>query len=382
MDNPIQFKRAALLGLGQMGASLAMALRRHDMVEHLTGYDPNADCGKLLVQQEVLHSAANNAAEAAKDADLIILCCPVDAYGALLQSIAPVVSDMTIISDIGSIKGGIMPAVQQHLPGHKRFVPAHPIAGSEKTGPHHASEDIFFGKLVLVTPDESTDPLAVGGISALWQQIGARVEQLPLARHDEVYVYVSHLPQLLSYIAAFTLKAHSIAPSDDPLFQRFLRISRSEPGMWRAVFLGNSAHFLPVLERYLSLLQHMQQELASGPQDEPTHDMQIVGAALLPRVMASALISLVAHFEQSEGQKIAGYAAGGFIDFTAIAGDMPDQFIEQISHNAALMVQLLTFVCQRLEALYDVIKSGESQLLYDELGRMREAGLYYHELLH
>ncbi|MBF0218986.1 MAG: prephenate dehydrogenase/arogenate dehydrogenase family protein [Gammaproteobacteria bacterium] len=255
-------QRIALIGVGLIVGSLARALKASPEAEniHLCGYFRSSAAVAQALEIGITDSATTSLAEAVAGADVVILGVPVGAIGDLLQQLKPYLGAAVVISDVGSTKGSVVAAAEAvfgQLP--PRFIPGHPIAGTEKSGMSAALPDLFQQRRVILTPNERSDRQAVGIIRHLWQLCGAEVVEMPVVRHDEVLAATSHLPHMLAYTLVDTLAR--LDEHDDIFrfaaggFRDFTRIASSNPQMWHDICLNNR----PAL---LKILQHFGHELA------------------------------------------------------------------------------------------------------------------------
>ncbi len=363
--------RIALLGSGHIGGSFALALRAADPSIQLVAYDAHAGSAAKLVSIGGATRAAETIAEAVKDCDIVVLAAPVRAFRALGEAMAPALAAGTIVTDVGSVKSSMLPLIEL-LPG-ARVIPAHPIAGTEKTGVAAARGDMFKGKLAILTPPEGADAEAIHAVETLWHLAGADVLSMPVEVHDHIYAYVSHLPHLIAFVAAAFLHDVGVTVSaGDATLQRFLRISRSNPRMWTDVFLENREALLPALAAYIAVLEHFAAELRHG---EPgAADAAGLAKAHLPRILAASLISSVSLYEQQSGMELRPFGAGGMRDIAAPAADAPEAAMEEISHKAAAMAGVIEAIVPRFKQLEKVIGAEDEPALFAELSQMvREA---------
>ena len=252
-----------------MGSSLAAALRRRDLASRVVGYDLDPDTGARAMRLGLIDATAASAAQAVQDADLVVLAAPVGAMPQLLDHIAAGLGPSALVTDLGSTKADVMAAAREALgAAFARFVPAHPIAGGERTGPEGADPDLFEGCTVVITAASETRADALARIEQLWRSCGARVAQMDAAEHDRLLASVSHLPHVL----AFALVAQIAGQPDaqrklsfaGPGFRDFTRIAAGSPAMWRDIALANRAAIGQELRALVSLLQRVEQALAAG----------------------------------------------------------------------------------------------------------------------
>jgi prephenate dehydrogenase len=265
----VEAMKAAILGCGLLGGSLAAALRSRRLSSHLVGYDLDARACTRGVERGLLDGSAASAAQAARDADLVVLATPVGAMPDLLAQIAGALGPAAILTDLGSTKADVIAAARHALgPAFERFVPSHPIAGGEQPGLEHADPDLFEGCTVVTTPDAQTRPDALERIEALWRACGARIERMQADEHDRILASVSHLPHVL----AFALLAQIAGQPDvqrrltlaGPGFRDFTRIAASSAVMWRDIALANREALGKELRGFVAMLEDIEQALAAG----------------------------------------------------------------------------------------------------------------------
>lgn len=249
------FPRLAIIGVGLIGGSLARAARAAGVVGEIVGSGRDERELQRAVTLGVIDRYVLDAAAAVHDADLVVLAVPLGAMESVLRSIASALATGTVITDVGSTKASVLAAARAVfgiIPPH--FVPGHPIAGTEKSGVAASFAELFYGRRVILTPQENTDPLALARVRALWQATGAEVVDMEASHHDQVLAATSHLPHILAYALVDTL-LHLDASADifryaAGGFRDFTRIASSHPEMWRDICLANREAILNVLDRY------------------------------------------------------------------------------------------------------------------------------------
>ena len=360
----------ALLGAGQLGGSFVLSLREAGADIHVAAYDPSPTHAEELKARGGVDVVCTSPQDAVREADMVLLASPLRSYRALAEAIAPYVANGTMVTDLGSVKGS-MQAVARAIP-QAHSVPAHPIAGSEKSGPVAARADLFKGRLCILTPDEATDENAFRAIEALWDMVGADVIAMPHQVHDQIYAHVSHLPHYIAFVAASYFYARGIrVDATDAMLQQFLRISRSNPRMWTDVALENREALLPVLGTYIALLEHFAGELRAG---EPSTggDMNVLAKTLLPRVLASSLISAVSLYEQQSGTNLRPFGGAGMRDIVAPAAVTPEADTEAMSHHATQMAEIIEGIIPRFRALESLLGAEDEPGFYAALSQMVE----------
>jgi cyclohexadieny/prephenate dehydrogenase len=261
------FDRVALIGLGLIGSSLAHVMRRDGIAGHIAGYARSeatrATAGKL----KLCHSIHASAAHAAKDADLVILCVPVGAMGMIAAEIGPHLKAGAIFTDVGSVKCAVIRDAAPHLPKGVHFIPGHPIAGTEQSGPESGFAELFHNRWCILTPPPEADKAAIEKLEAFWRACGSNVEIMTPEHHDMVLAITSHLPHLIAYnIVATAADLEEVTDTEVIKFSAggfrdFTRIAASDPTMWRDVFLNNKEAVLEMLGRFTEDLAVLQRAI-------------------------------------------------------------------------------------------------------------------------
>ena len=250
-----RFRRLALVGLGLIGSSIARGARGHNLADAIVAIDADPAVIARVRTLDLADEATTDLAAVA-DADLVILCVPVGAYGAVAAAMAPHLAPGAIVSDVGSVKGAVVGAVAPHLPEGVHFVPAHPVAGTEHSGPDAGFAALFRGRWCILTPPEGADPAAVARLAAFWTGLGSNVETMTPAHHDLVLAITSHVPHLIAYNIVGTAADLEAVTQSEVIkfsaggFRDFTRIAASDPTMWRDVFLTNKDAVLEMLGRF------------------------------------------------------------------------------------------------------------------------------------
>jgi cyclohexadieny/prephenate dehydrogenase len=271
----MMFNKVAIIGLGLIGSSIGHAVKRANfqgksLAGDVAGFDASEDVCARAANLGFTDTIAASAEEAAGNADLVILCTPVGAYKALAQAIAPHLKPGAILSDVGSVKGAVVRDVAPFVPATVHFIPAHPIAGTEFSGPEAGFSSLFDGRWTILTPPPGADPAAVRALKKFWQDCGAQVEVMDVAHHDLVLAMTSHVPHLIAYNIVGT--AHDLEQVTEGEvikfsasgFRDFTRIAASDPTMWRDVFLNNREAVLEVLGRFNEDLSRLQRWVRDG----------------------------------------------------------------------------------------------------------------------
>lgn len=262
-------KTLVVVGVGLIGGSFSLSLKRAGLVERVIGVGRSLDNLQRALELGVVDAISQDVAAVVADADMVLLATPVGQMAGLLQAMAPRLSPHTIISDAGSTKGDVVEVFRRYLPGHlARCVPAHPIAGSELSGASAAQYGLYENRNVVLTPLEESDSDAVECVSALWQRCGARIQRLTPVEHDQVFAAVSHLPHLLafSYVNMIADKPNGERCLDfaSTGFRDFTRIAASSPEMWRDICLANREALLAELADYRAELDQLAHQIEQG----------------------------------------------------------------------------------------------------------------------
>ncbi len=267
------FDRLALVGMGLIGSSLARVCRRKGIARKIIAADLSEDVRARVRALGIADEVSDSAPAAVAEADLVILCAPVGAMGAIAAKVGPHLREGAIVSDVGSVKSAIIAAVAPHLPEHVRFVPAHPVAGTELSGPDAGFASLFLDRWAILTPPPGTDPAAVAALAAFWTAAGSHVEVMPAAHHDLVLAITSHVPHLVAYNIVGTAADLEDVTQSEVIkfsaggFRDFTRIAASDPTMWRDIFLANKDAVLEMLGRFSEDLTALQRMIRRGDGD-------------------------------------------------------------------------------------------------------------------
>ncbi len=267
------FDRVALIGIGLIGSSLAHAMRKHKLAGEITGYARSEATRAKAMEISLVDIVFPTAAETVKDADLVILCSPVGTYGELAREIGPRLSPGAILTDVGSVKGAVVRDVLPHVPRDVNFIPGHPIAGTEQSGPESGFAELFINRWCILTPLPDSDTGAVERLADFWRACGSNVEVMTPEHHDLVLAITSHLPHLIAYNIVSTAADLEEVTSSEVIkysaggFRDFTRIAASDPTMWRDVFLNNKDAVLEMLGRFSEDLSALQRAIRWGDGD-------------------------------------------------------------------------------------------------------------------
>ncbi len=264
------FNKVALIGFGLIGGSIARAARAQGLACEIVTTARSAKSRARIAELGVVDRVVETNVEAVDDADLVILCIPVGACGPVAQEIAPYLKPGAVVSDVGSVKGAVVRDMAPHLPASAHFVPAHPVAGTEHSGPDSGFAELFINRWCILTPPEGTDPAAVDKLRAFWTGMGAKVEVMTPDHHDMVLAITSHLPHLIAYTIVGTAEELGQVTSSEVInfsaggFRDFTRIAASDPTMWRDVFLANKDAVLEMLGTFNEDLAKLTRAIRRG----------------------------------------------------------------------------------------------------------------------
>jgi cyclohexadieny/prephenate dehydrogenase len=328
-----RFGRVAMIGIGLINGSLALVMRREGLAGEIVAC---ARTEATLSKARALGLADRTTTvprDAVAGADLVVIGTPVGASGAVAEAMAPGLAPEAIVTDVGSLKAEVIRAVVPHLPEPSRFVAAHPVAGTEHSGPEAAFASLFERRHCILTPVEDTDPEAVRAIAGLWRAAGSMVETMTPEHHDRVLAITSHLPHLIAYTIVAT-----VADLEQHLQAEVLRYAAG------------------------SMVETMTPE---------HHDRVLAITSHLPHLIAYTIVATVADLEQHLQAEVLRYAAGGFTDFTRIAASDPIMWRDVFLHNREAVLEMLGRFTEDLAALQRAIRWGEGDKLQELFTRTR-----------
>jgi cyclohexadieny/prephenate dehydrogenase len=267
------FATVALIGIGLIGSSLARGLRAQGLADRILGCARSAETRETALRLGLVDAAFAEPAEAAGEADLTIVCTPLGTYGEIGRQLAPALRSGAILSDVGSVKQAAIRDLGPHVPEGVHFVPGHPVAGTEHSGPEAGFAELFHGRWCILTPPPGTDARAVERVRALWTALGSHVEIMEPGHHDVVLAITSHLPHLIAYTIVGTATGLEESTQSEVIkfsasgFRDFTRIAASDPVMWRDIFLNNRDAVLEMLGRFTEDLTALQRAIRWGEGD-------------------------------------------------------------------------------------------------------------------
>jgi cyclohexadieny/prephenate dehydrogenase len=261
-----------LIGMGLIGSSISHAARRRSLADEIVGYDRDAETSAVATRLG-LAAMQPSLAAAVHHADLVVLCTPVGAVGGLAQAMRPALAPGAIVSDVGSVKTSVVRDCAAHIPDGVHFIPAHPIAGTENSGPEAGFATLFDRRWCVLTPIAGTDPAAVDRLRSFWEGCGSTVDVMTAEHHDLVLGITSHVPHLIAYSIVNTARHLETVTDTEVIkfsaggFRDFTRIAGSDPTMWRDVFLNNREAVLEMLGRFSEDLTVLQRAIRFGDGD-------------------------------------------------------------------------------------------------------------------
>jgi cyclohexadieny/prephenate dehydrogenase len=279
------FERIGLIGIGLIGSSLARVVRRDGLAGHIAGCARSAATRETALRLGLVDSVHADPAAAVAGADLVMICTPLGSYAEIAERIGPHLARDAILTDVGSVKQAVIRDLGPHVPEGVHFVPAHPVAGTEHSGPEAGFAELFEGRWCILTPPPGTDRTAIAKLSALWRRAGMTIEIMEPLHHDRVLAITSHLPHLIAYTIVGTVFDLEGQLRDEALhldeainrsevikfsaggFRDFTRIAASDPVMWRDVFLNNREAVLEMLGRFTEDLTALQRAIRWGEGD-------------------------------------------------------------------------------------------------------------------
>ena len=266
----VMYERIALIGIGLIGSSLARVIRREGLAKHIVVSTRSDETLQRAKDLNLGDSYVASAAEAVKDADLVIVSVPVGSSGAVAEQIAPHLKAGAVVTDAGSTKRSVIEQMQPHLPANVHFIPSHPIAGTEKSGPDAGFAELFEGRWWIVTPPAGTDEAEIAKLTRFWEACGSKVDRMDAEHHDLVLAIVSHLPHLIAYNIVGTADDLQTVTESEVIkysasgFRDFTRLAASDPTMWRDVCLHNKDAILEMLARFSEDLAALQRLIRWG----------------------------------------------------------------------------------------------------------------------
>ncbi|KQQ54329.1 prephenate dehydrogenase [Rhizobium sp. Leaf311] len=270
----VLFDRIALIGIGLIGSSIARDIKDAGLARDVVISTRSPETLKRAEELELGTAYTISAAEAVRDADLVIISVPVGASGSVAEQIAPNLKPGAIVTDVGSTKASVIAQMAPHMPDSVHFIPGHPLAGTEKSGPDAGFSGLFRDRWCIFTPLAETDPDALARLKAFWEQLGSRIDEMDAEHHDKVLAIVSHLPHIIAYNIVGTADDLGTVTESEVIkysasgFRDFTRLAASDPTMWRDVCLHNKDAILEMLARFSEDLAYLQRAIRWGEGDK------------------------------------------------------------------------------------------------------------------
>ena len=267
------FEKMALIGVGLIGSSMAHGARKERLARHIAGYARREETRAAAAKAGFADSLHGDLVSCVEDADLVVLASPVGAFGEIAREIGPHLQEGAILTDVGSVKMAVVRDVGPHVPEGVHFIPGHPIAGTEQSGPEAGFAELFHGRWCILTPPPGSDADAVERLKGFWERLGSMVEIMDPKHHDLVLAVVSHLPHLIAYNIVGTAADLETVTQSEVIkfsasgFRDFTRIAASDPTMWRDIFLNNREAVLEMLGRFTEDLTALQRAIRWGDGD-------------------------------------------------------------------------------------------------------------------
>lgn len=267
------FEKVALIGLGLIGSSLSHVMRREKLATSISGHARSAATRERAMELGLADTMHEHAADAVRDADLVVLCVPVGACGPVAEAISKALKPGAIVTDVGSVKSAVIREVSPHIPDNVHFVPGHPIAGTEYSGPDSGFASLFENRWCILTPPGGTDADVTARLTAFWKACGSNVDIMDADHHDRVLSITSHLPQLIAFNIVTTAADLEEVTQQEVIkysaggFRDFTRLAASDPTMWRDVYLNNKQAVLELLGRFSEDMSALQRAIRWGDGD-------------------------------------------------------------------------------------------------------------------
>ena len=258
------FNQVSIIGLGLVGSSLALSIKKNKLAAKTLGFAKSLKTRKRARKIKLVDVVTDTLSSCVKGSDLILICTPLSTYSKIIKSIKPHLKKGVIISDVGSVKGKIIQDVKELLDKKIQFIPAHPIAGTEKSGPDAGFAELFVNRWCIITPIVGNNKKSINKIKSLWKSLGSQIEIMNPVRHDQIMAITSHLPHLIAYNIVSTAADLENVTKTDIIkysasgFRDFTRIASSDPTMWRDIFLSNKEAVLEMMGRFSEDLSSLQ----------------------------------------------------------------------------------------------------------------------------
>ncbi|MCX5680886.1 MAG: prephenate dehydrogenase/arogenate dehydrogenase family protein [Candidatus Omnitrophica bacterium] len=267
--NPLLFRKVTVIGIGLLGGSLAVAMKKNHLAREVVGVSRRQAALNFAVKNRIVDSGTNNIVKAVENADFVILATPIQTILSLLTSLGPHLKRGCIITDIGSTKTSIVQAAQKHLPNHVLFVGGHPLAGSEKKGVEFSDAALFNQSFCLLTPTDKTNKDALDKVSEVWTRVGSIVKIVSPDEHDSILAHTSHIPHLLAYGLIDSIPSNYLMYGATGL-KDTTRIASSTPELWSDICMQNSKNILKSLDEVVKVLASYRKAISVGDENALT----------------------------------------------------------------------------------------------------------------
>jgi len=261
------YNQITIIGLGLIGSSMARGIKERGLTDKLIGFDNNKEYHSTIQSLELVDDLAKKIENSVENSDLVILATPVGTYSEISKKIAPSLKEGSTITDVGSVKSSVLKMLSAHIPDHVHLIPAHPVAGTEQSGPKAGFSKLFHDRWAIITPPEGADKEAIENLKQFWEALGSNVEMMDPDHHDQVLAITSHIPHLIAYNIVGTARDLETVTKSEVIkfsaggFRDFTRIAASNPTMWRDVFLNNKDAVLEMLGRFSEDLTALQRAI-------------------------------------------------------------------------------------------------------------------------
>lgn len=376
------FNKIAIIGLGLIGSSIAKAAKKRGIASHIVAYNKTEATLERAVKMGIIDSAAKSPEDAAKNADLIVLCTPTRTYKQITAKIAKHINEHTVLTDAGSVKGEVIEEINQSLDKNSApyYVPAHPIAGSEKSGLEAGDADLYEGKKVILTPTGINNAKATDKVKKFWEACGSNVSLMKAKEHDEIYALSSHILHFISFAFVNSIKDQPLNNGDS--FKKFIRLAGSSPAMWVDIFIHNKKAVLSNLNKFYSnrafakisdkqIQCAIEKRILLGDENMPLHSAGTnVICDILPKLIAFIVINSIKNTEH-----IGGGFSGITANILATPGDF-DFFIKNNTKEVNFAIESFLAEVKKLSAL---VKDGDASAIVEYIARANEV---YNNLTH
>ena len=268
------FEKIALIGAGLIGSSIAHGIKNQNLAEKVSITAQSQDTLNTIIKLGLANEATLDQKKAVSDCELVIICAPLGSYSKIIQNIGSILEPGTIVSDVGSVKQSVIDDISPHISKNIHLIPAHPVAGTEHSGPNAGFAELFKDRWCIITPPPDAEQLALDKVSKFWETLGANIEIMTPDRHDMIMAMTSHLPHLIAYTIVGTASdlekslANEVIKFSAGGFRDFTRIAASDPTMWRDIFLNNREAVLEMLQRFSEDITALQRSIRWGEGDK------------------------------------------------------------------------------------------------------------------